>query len=99
MRLRLRRRRAEPQPAPRPRPNYTTIAVLEYDELGIQPQPGTAAALVIGLRALREAATTCTTHHPIETTTFAWGRRRRSGLCARCGRDMVMDAEGEWTTA
>lgn len=94
MSLRLHRRKAEPQPAPLPRPNYTTIAVLEHDLLGIQPQPSTAAALVI---ALRQAVANCTAHQPVETTTL--GSLGRTGVCARCGRSMLQDADGEWTTA
>lgn len=37
------------------RPDRLAIAVMEYEELGIEPEPGTAAALVIGLRALSRA--------------------------------------------
>lgn len=91
--MRFRRRRPEPQPALPPRPNYTAIAVLEHDQLGIQPQPGTAAALVI---ALRKIAANCTAHQPIDTTPFA--QVGRSGMCARCGCDMVQDGGGEWVT-
>ena len=88
--MRLRRRNAEPQPAPRTRPNYTAIAVLEHDLFGIQPRPGTAAALTIALRKVGN----CMTHQPVETTTF--GQPGQSGLCARCGREMVQDNNGEW---
>lgn len=88
--MRIRRRKAEPQPAP-PRPNYTAITVLEHDELGIQPEPGTVAAAVI---ALRKAVASCTTHQPVDTTPFA--QVGRSGMCARCGCDMVQDGDGEW---
>lgn len=89
--MRIRRRKPEPQPAPPPRPNYTAIAVLEHDELGIQPQPGTAAAAVI---ALRKAVANCTAHQPVDTTPFA--QVGRSGMCARCGCHMVQDGDGEW---
>lgn len=92
--MKLRRREAEPQPAPRPCPNYTAIAVLEHDQLGIQPRPGTAAALVIGLR---RAAANCTAHEPVDTTTL--GQAGRRGVCARCGRDMIQGGDGEWQTA
>lgn len=74
-----------------PRPNYTAIAVLEHDLLDIEPEPGTAAAVTI---ALRRAAAHCTAHQPVETPTFA--QPGRSGLCARCGCDMVQGSDGEW---
>lgn len=89
--MRFRRRRPEPQPAPPPHPNYTAIAVLEHDELGIQPQPGTAAALVI---ALRKFAANCTEHQPVDTTML--GEAGRHGVCARCGCDMAQDSDGQW---
>jgi hypothetical protein len=89
--VRIRRRKPEPQPAPPPRPNYTAIAVMEHDELGIQPEPGTVAAMVIGLR---KAVANCTAHQPVDTTPFA--QAGRSGLCTRCGCDMVQDGDGQW---
>jgi hypothetical protein len=33
-----------------PGPDYVKIAVLEYELLGIEPKPGTTAALAVGLR-------------------------------------------------
>lgn len=41
-----------------PRPNYTAIAVLEYDLFGVQPEPGTAAAAIIGMRSFQRLART-----------------------------------------
>lgn len=89
--MRLRRRKAEPQSAPPPRPDYVTIAVLEHDQLGIQPEPGTAAATVV---ALRKAIANCTAHQPVDITMI--GEPGRRGVCARCGCDMVQDGNGEW---
>lgn len=83
--------RRRPAPAP-PRANPTTIAVLEHDLLGIPPQPGTAAALVIGLRRIG----TCLEHEPVETTSLG---ERASALCTRCGAAMLQDDDGEWRTA
>jgi hypothetical protein len=83
--------RRQPEPPRWPRPNYTTIAVLEHDLLGIQPEPGTVAAVTI---ALRKVAANCTAHQPVETPTFA--QPGRVGMCARCGCDMALDAGGEW---
>ncbi|MGW2739150.1 hypothetical protein ACWC4D_33745 [Streptomyces sp. NPDC001288] len=37
------------------RPDYTAIAVLEHELFGIQPQPGTVAAAIIGMRHLQAA--------------------------------------------
>lgn len=87
-------RKREPAPGAPPRPNYTAIAVLEHDELGIQPEPGTAAALVI---ALRKFAANCTAHEPVETPMFA--QPGRVGMCARCGCSMAQDGDGEWIKA
>lgn len=78
---------------PSPRPNYTRIAVLEHDLLGIQPEPSTAAALIIGLRG----AGTCLTHQPVDTSTL--DSAVRSGLCSRCGRTMILGDGGCWTIA
>jgi hypothetical protein len=89
--LRLRRRIAEPPPTPHPRPNYTAIAVLEHDLFGVQPEPGTAAAVTI---ALRNALANCTAHQPVATTPFA--QVGHSGMCARCGCSMRQDGTGEW---
>jgi len=83
------RRKAEPQPAS-PRPNYTAIAVLEHDLLGIQPEPGTAAAVTI---ALRRAVANCTAHQPVDVTTPG---QLPIALCRRCGCSMMQDGEGEW---
>lgn len=92
MALNFLRRQAEPQPAA-PRPNYTAIAILEHDLLGIPPKPGTAAALTIALRRLGD----CTTHQPVETTTL--GQPGCVGMCTRCGKPMIQGEGGAWTTA
>lgn len=83
-------RRRKPE-SPAPRANPTRIAVLEHDLLGIQPEPGSVAAVTV---ALRKAAANCMAHQPVETTTF--GDPGPIGLCARCGCSMVQDAGGVW---
>jgi hypothetical protein len=37
------------------RPDYTKIAVLEYELLGIEPKPGTAAAFAVGMQRVGRA--------------------------------------------
>lgn len=49
-------RRSTRQPLA-PRPDYTAIAVLEYDLFGIQPEPGTTAAAIIGMRNFQAVLT------------------------------------------
>lgn len=77
---------------PLPRPDYTRIAVLEHDLLGIQPEPSTAAALIIGMRRTG----TCFTHQPVDTSVL--NDPVRNGLCGRCGQAMVIGDDGNWTT-
>ncbi|QJT04369.1 hypothetical protein G9272_32140 [Streptomyces asoensis] len=86
------RRRPAPAPA-QPRANPTRIAVLEHDLLGIPPEPGTAAALVVAMRMTG----TCLEHDPADVTGF--GDARSSGVCVRCGVRMVLDEDGEWIAA
>lgn len=90
--MRFRRRNTQPEPPQRANP--TRIAVLEHDLLGIQPEPGSTAAVTI---ALRKAAANCSAHEPVETPTFA--TPGRVGLCARCGCNMIQDGQGEWVKA
>jgi hypothetical protein len=88
-------RRRRPAPPVAPRPDHLTIAVLEYEELGIAPQPGTAAALAVGLRAFGRLGT-CTEHQPIETTNL--GDPAPNGTCQGCGQHMIRD-NGDWRIA
>ncbi|MFE2563045.1 hypothetical protein [Streptomyces mirabilis] len=88
--MRLRRRKAEPRRAPRP--NYMAIAVLEHALFGIQPEPGTAAALTIALRQVGA----CMTHRPVETTTLG---QLPQALCTRCGKSMIQGDDGTWEMA
>jgi hypothetical protein len=74
------------------RPNPITIAVLEHDLLGIQPESGTAAALSIGLRAAGQ----CWQHKPAATLTAS---PVREAVCTQCGRRMRLDDEGRWMLA
>lgn len=84
------------RPAPAPRPDHLAIAVMEYDELGIQPESGSAAALAIGLRAFGKAGT-CAVHDPIAVT--ALNDPAPNAICARCGQHMLQDEHGDWRTA
>lgn len=86
-------RRKRPTLPPTPRANQTAIAVMEHDLLGIKPEPGTAAALAIGLRRTG----TCLQHQPIDTT--AINDPRHNGLCTRCGQHMIRDDHGNWRLA
>ncbi|MCF0086611.1 MULTISPECIES: hypothetical protein [unclassified Streptomyces] len=90
MRLPWKRRRDETPAAP-PRPNYTAIALMEHALFGIQPVPGSAAALALAMRQTG----TCLTHQPVETTSF--GEPVPNGMCTRCGRPMILDGSGAWT--
>ncbi|MFE9448311.1 hypothetical protein [Streptomyces sp. NPDC006739] len=76
-----------------PRPNYIRIAVLEHDLCGMQPDPGTGAALAVGVRS----AGHCLNHQPIATLTF--DAPTSSGTCAGCGRAMVLNDAGNWELA
>jgi hypothetical protein len=76
-----------------PRANPTRIAVLEHDLLGVQPEPGSPAALALALRRTSD----CITHQPVDITTLS--DRRPVGLCQSCGRHMVHDTNGEWRIA
>jgi hypothetical protein len=72
----------------RPRANPTRIAVLEHDLLGIQPEPGTIAALAVVLRK----AGTCIEHKPVQAAPD-------SAVCTGCGRTMHLKEDGTWRTA
>lgn len=84
----------------RPRPDYGRIAVLESELLGIEPEPGTAAAAVVGFRqALGEARAylwlasefrMCDHERTEEVATLGGGRWL---LCRDCGAraDMTSD--------
>lgn len=85
--------RLEPGETIRPisaRPNSVRIAVLEHDLLGVHPRPGTAAALAVGLRG----AGTCLTHQPVADTETV--ELVSSGVCARCGRALILADSGDW---
>lgn len=85
------RRKHQSQPAERANP--TRIAVLEHDLLGIQPEPGSHAALAIALRRTG----TCIRHQPVEVTSFS--DPRPVGLCTGCGANMVLNDTGHWELA
>lgn len=89
--MRLRRSKTPPPQAnSTPTADPMRIAVLEHDLFGIQPQPGTAAALCVALRQ----AGTCLQHDPIEVTTL--DSPARQAQCSRCGTVMVDDGKGGW---
>lgn len=66
-----------------------SLAVLEYDELGIAPQPGTVAAAAVGLRAI--AALNCAHATVVDRETF--------GVCTNCRIHLTRDEHGEWSWA
>jgi hypothetical protein len=74
------------------RPNLVRIAVLEHDLLGIQPEPGTAAALAVGTRRLGQ----CWQHKPAATLGPV---PIEEAVCIQCGRQMKLDSEGHWVLA
>jgi hypothetical protein len=86
--LRVFRQRDDRLTTQRPRANPTRIAVLEHDLLGIQPEPGSVAALAVGLRR----AGTCIEHKPIQAASS-------STMCTGCGRTMHLKEDGTWRTA
>jgi hypothetical protein len=86
--LRAFRQRDDRLPTQRPPANPTRIAVLEHDLLGIQPEPGTIAALAVVLRK----AGTCIEHKPVQAGAG-------STMCTGCGRTMHLKEDGTWRTA
>jgi hypothetical protein len=84
-------RRCKPEP-PAPRANPTRIAVLECDLLGIQPEPGTAAWVVVALRQFGN----CLAHQPADVTICGGAHHAR---CIRCGRSMIQGDDGVWQVA
>lgn len=78
---------------PNPRPDLDRIAVLEHELLDIAPEPGTRAARAIALaKPVDQAA--CPHDAVIETAEL--GQARATGICGRCGADMVATDEGDW---
>jgi hypothetical protein len=96
--------RRKPDAASSPRADPLRIAVLEHDLLGVQPEPGTAAAFAVNLAAsgkrLREAMAkpvdpdACPHEDVAETTMLS--QTRRAGICCKCGAEMVEDDAGDW---
>lgn len=80
------------RPAPVPWAPRVAIAVMEYEELGIEPEPGSLAALAIGLRSLAKAGT-CVEHDPIAPRP---GDIRTIAVCSRCAQPMEQDRHGVW---
>jgi hypothetical protein len=86
-------RRTHQPPAPQPRPNPDRIAILEHDLLGITPEPGTPAARAVALsKPVDQNA--CPHEDVIETREL--GQARTTGMCRRCGADMVETDTGDW---
>ncbi|MFF7191920.1 hypothetical protein ACFZAR_43875 [Streptomyces sp. NPDC008222] len=74
---------------PPARPNPVRIAVLEHDLFGVRPEPGTAAALAVGIRAVGQ----CWQHKPAATLAAS---PVTEAVCTQCGRRMELDDEGCW---
>lgn len=74
------RRSSRTPERPALRADPVKVAVLEHDIWGIQPEPGTMAAAVIGLRALIG----CREHELEDAGT--WGTGPGVQLCVRCGQ-------------
>lgn len=74
---------------PPDRPSPVRIAVLEHDLFGVQPKPGTAAALAVGMRAGGQ----CWQHQPAATLT---ANPVTEAVCTQCGRQMQLDDDGHW---
>jgi len=74
------------------RPNPVRIAVLEHDLFGVQPEPGTAAALAVGMRAVGQ----CWQHKPAATLVLG---PITEAVCTQCGRRMELDDAGRWVLA
>lgn len=92
--------------APPPRtPDHVKIALMDYEVFGIAPEPGTAAAALIGLqegaRRLREAMAKPVDRsrcpHEDVVNTAGLGEQRVSGVCVRCGAPAVEGDDGSWT--
>lgn len=92
--MRLRRRPA-PAAAPEPRPDHVAIAVMEYEELGIKPEPGSTAAAIIACRTITAAL--CEHAQVVDITTFE--QPGHVGFCTRCGTNMIQNCSGEWEQA
>lgn len=86
-------RRNRPSLPPDEPPDPDRIAVLEHDLLGILPEPGTRAARAVAM-AKPVDQDTCSHDDVIEVTEM--GQVRSTGLCGRCGADMVENDEGDW---
>jgi hypothetical protein len=69
---------------------------MEYEELGIQPEPGSAAALAIGLRAFGRTGM-CAVHDPVAVTSL--GDPVPNAICTRCGQHMIQGEHGGWRIA
>ncbi|MFJ2780206.1 hypothetical protein [Kitasatospora sp. NPDC087315] len=84
--------RRYPAAPPAERSNPVRIAVLEHDLLGIEPAPGSAAALAVALRRTG----TCVEHRPVETTELR--SPCPTAICAGCGTNMTDTPDG-WVVA
>lgn len=74
------------------RPSPIRIAVLEHTLFGVQPEPGTAAALTVGMRAAGQ----CWQHRPAAVLGPV---PVEEAVCTQCGRRMELDGEGRWVLA
>ena len=86
-------RRRAPKTSEQLHPDQDRIAVLEHELLGLEPQPGTPAARAVAL-AKPVDQNTCPHDDVIDITEM--GQPRPTGMCQRCGADMVADDNGDW---
>lgn len=87
---------SRPQPEetePVPRPDRSRIAVLEYELLGVDPEPGTPEAMAVAQATPVDRAT-CPHEDVIDVSQY--GAPRPEGMCGRCGTSVVGDDDGSW---
>lgn len=89
MRLRRQPEQADVPSPPPPRADYVAIAVMEYEELGIAPEPGTTAAAVIASREFTAALTRANCPHGTVVDVTSYGDPIPVGLCIGCGSSMI----------
>ena len=85
-----RRKRAQTEPDPA---SQDRIAILEHELLGVQHEPGTAAARAVAIAKPVDPGQ-CPHDDVINITEIQ--HLRQVGMCAACGADMVENDDGDW---